>query len=432
MRFKYGQDDIPPIGELFLYGLQWFAIAVPGIIILGDVVGSLHFSTYAEQAVYMQKLSLVTAVTLFVQIFLGHRLPLITGPAAVLLVGVLASSTFSLNTIYFSILAGGLLLALASMTGLFGILQRLFTTRVVAVVLLLIAFTLLPTIVQLTTDAQGSATFLSSLLFSMALLLVMLVGHRLLPGIWRSTLIIWGMLVGSIFHFLLFGRSSQRDVLAENLVAGMFHHLTLEISLDIGVLLSFLICFLALSVNDLGSIQSVGELLGTQDLGRRVRRGITVTGLANMLAGFLGVLGPVNYSLSPGVIATTGCASRFALAPTALLLGLLAFSPAAISVIGYIPSAVTGTIFLYILGSQMSAGLLILSGSEDGSGFEKGLVVGFPVLLGTVVAFFPRSAVNSLPATLQPVLGNGFVVGVTAVLLLEHVIFSDRRVRRGP
>ena len=59
---------------------------------------------------------------------------------------------------------------------------------------------------------------------------------------------------------------------------------------------------------------------------KRITRGITITGLGNILAGFFGVIGTVNFSLSPGVIVSTRCASKYTLVPTGLGLLLLSFS----------------------------------------------------------------------------------------------------------
>jgi xanthine/uracil permease len=58
-------------------------------------------------------------------------------------------------------------------------------------------------------------------------------------------------------------------------------------------------------------MQAVNELLETKDPDKRISKGIFVTGLANVFSGLLGVIGPVNYSMSPGIIISSGCASRF-------------------------------------------------------------------------------------------------------------------------
>ena len=164
-------------------------------------------------------------------------------------------------------------------------------------------------------------------------------------------------------------------------------------------------------------------MLDLRDLDRRIARGITVTGLANVLAGLLGVVGPVNYSLSPGVVLSSGCASRFTLLPTAVIVGILPFVPSAMSLVSAIPSVVIGCILLYVLAAQVAAGMSVAFEHQGGGAFqfEDGLVIGLPVLLGTMIAFLPSEVLETFPAACRPVLGNGFVVGVIAGMLLEHV-----------
>jgi xanthine/uracil permease len=153
---RYSLDEKPPLVPWLLFGLQWLAIALPSLVIIGQVVAALHFDALSAQVVYLQKLAFVVGVTMFVQVLWGHRLPLVMGPAAVLLVGVLASQGFPPATVYTAVMTGGAAMALVSFLGLFRTLQRLFTVRVVAVVLLLIAFTLTPAIRDLMLYRSGA------------------------------------------------------------------------------------------------------------------------------------------------------------------------------------------------------------------------------------------------------------------------------------
>jgi len=41
-----------------------------------------------------------------------------------------------------------------------------------------------------------------------------------------------------------------------------------------------------------------------------------------------------------------------------------------------------------------------------------------------IIAFLPVEIINTFPPVLRPVLGNGFVVGVAAALVLEHGVFK--------
>lgn len=110
MDIRYRLDDTPPLGEFVLFGLQWLAISIPGIIVIGKVVGGLHFTDPSAQITYLQKLTFVIGIVLVTQVLWGHRLPLIIGPSTVLLVGMIASAGFDPATIYASIMMGGSLL----------------------------------------------------------------------------------------------------------------------------------------------------------------------------------------------------------------------------------------------------------------------------------------------------------------------------------
>lgn len=424
MELKYDLDTLPPAGETILHGLQWFALLVPVVIIIGKISGGLHCTAPEQEIVYLQKLTFLLAVVLFSQVFLGHRLPLISGPSSVLLVGIVASCGFPIEAVNTSIMAGGGLLFLLSVSGLFGRIQRLFTPRVVAAVLLLIAFTLLPTVAHLITDGP---TPRGSLLFSLAFTLCLFPINRYVTGLGKALFIIGALCGGTIAYLLVFPEALKIEpVMKSDIVAGFFYDLTLRLVFAPGVAVSFLVCFLALAANDLGSIQSLNEMLHADHPHRRISRGMAVTGAANVAAGFLGVIGPVNFSLSPGIIAASGCASRYALLPTAALLLLLSLSPAALAFAGLVPSAIIGSVLLYILSSQVAVGLVTLE-EDEGFSLTGGIVIGLPILLGTLIAFLPATVVRGFPGPLQPLLGNGFVVGTAAVLFLEHLVFRRQK-----
>ncbi|WP_342679736.1 purine/pyrimidine permease [Methanofollis sp. UBA420] len=422
MHFTYGLDDKPGIGELAIFGLQWLAVSVPAILIIGSVVSALQPGGSA--IAYMQKLFLVIALVLLVQVLWGHRLPLVVGPATVLLIGVLASMEHGVGAINASIMIGGAILALLSATGLFKYLKMLFTPRVIVVILLLIAFTLAPVILTLIT-ADGVVSPVSNFTFALVFALALFCAGGLLKGMWKATLAIWALLLGSLAYYLVFGTFSVPATNAAilSLPEGLIAPLVVP---DAGVLAAFLICFLALAINELGSIQSVGGLLQADRMDERVNRGMTVTGLGNALSGVAGVIGPVDFSLSPGVIAATGCASRFALVPAALALMAIGFSPLLITYLSSIPQPVIGIVLAYVMTAQIAAGLMLGEETRAVASFEDGLVIGIPVLIGTVVAFLPAAIAAGFPATLRPVIANGFVVGVVLVLILEHFVYRKR------
>ncbi len=430
MKLQYGIDDKVPILKSLLIGIQWAALLISTIIILGKVVGDIHYADHYNQVLYLRKLLLICSLTLFFQIYMGHRLPLIPGPSAVLLIGIIASRGFPFSDIYTSVAAGGLLITLLAISGILRHAQMLFTGNVVSVVLLLIAFTIAPTILDLMIDQKSGVTPLYNMSFAVAILFCMLLLHRFLGGIWKSTLIIWALAFGSFVYHLLFHVHIPEYL--PGIHSSWFDQFIVDIntrlSFQPGIFISFIFCFIALLINDLGSIESVNELLEVSDREIRVKRGIAVTGIANLASGFLGVIGPVNYSMSPGVIMSTGCASRYTFIPAAFIMLILSFMPALTSFIGSVPPVVIGSVLAYVMTSQIAAGLTVAfkDSEEEGFRFENGMVIGLSVLLGTMVAFMPSTFTNNLPVYLRPIIGNGFVAGVIASILLENIFFTGK------
>lgn len=420
---KYQLDDRPGAFPMLMYGLQWWIVSIPCVVIMGVIIAKLHFPSDADQIFYMQKLFALMGIGMTVQVLWGHRLPLIIGPASVLLIGILATMSVGVGAIYTSIMVGGVLLAILAFAGLLSHLQAIFTSRIIIVILCLIAFTLSPVILRLIFDGGGLVLF--HLFFALLLALAMLIVNKLLRGIWKSVVVLCGIIAGSIIYYSVAGMPESTGYSGMASVTSSFWIWPWQF--DIGAILSFFFCFIALIVNELGSIQAVGKMIGADRLEQRTTRGVGVTGLANMLSGAVGVVGPVDYSMSPGIIAATGCASRYTLIPAGLGLILCAFFPGFIQVLNTIPGVVMGAVLLYLMASQLSAGLQMLTREKAVADFEGGLVIGFPLMVALLLSFAPEDAIQTIPVLLRPIVGNGFVMGVITVLLLEHVVFRKRQ-----
>ena len=418
MDFKYSLNDRPRAAAMVMYAVQWLLIAVP-VVLTSAFVARLQYDTLAEQTLYTQKLFAVMGLTMIVQSLWGHRLPLVAGPAAVLLVGVMASISSSPEVIYTSIAVGGALVALLATTGWIKKLQPLFTPRISIVMMALIAFTIVPVFLRLIfADAEHyGLSFVMALVLSIA----MVVANNRLRGMWKSAVVLIALVVGSAAYFAFAGLPSLEGATAAG--AG---RLFITPKFDVGVIVAFLICYVALLINELGSVQSVSAYVEADNVPKRSTRGVALTGVMNVVAGAMGVLGPVDYTLSPGVIAATGCASRYPLVLTGVGLVICALFPQLVAVLSAIPSPVMGVVLLYLMAAQVAAAFQMSGTMSAARDFNGALTIGLPIMLALVVAFLPAEVSAALPAVLRPIVGNGFVMGVIVVLVMEHVIFRKR------
>lgn len=416
MKLKYGLNDRPSAGATMLYGLQWFMICIP------VVITSTFIAPPGETVFYTQKLLAVMGITMIVQALWGHRMPLVAGPAAVLLMGVITASAqgHGSSTIYPSMMVGGAIVAAIAASGAMLKMQRLFTPRIVVSILLLISFTTANPIVGLIFSDNDHQ--LLAFIFSIACVLVMAVANNLMHGIWKTTVVIWAMILGSVFYYCITGFPSQfaTDTVEPQLINS-------PVVFDPGVMIAFVFCYIALLINQVGSMQSLGEMVSASDMPRRNRRGMGVAGVMNIVSGALGVLGPVDYSLSPGVVASTSCASRYTIIPAAAAMVVLAFIPDAVSVLLTIPQPVMGTVLLYLMATQISAGLNMMQATKAVPTFKDGMIIGIPIMFNIILSFAPQEAINAIPSLLRPIVGNGFVMGIIVILLLEHVLLKRSR-----
>ena len=416
MDFRFNIDDRPSVGATLLYGLQWLMICIP------VVLTSTFVAPAGETVFFTQKLFALCGATIIIQVLFGHRLPLVAGPAAVLLMGVIAAASqgHSASTIYPSMIIGGARVTLLAAIGAMKYIQKIFTPRIVAAIVLLIAFTLIKPIIGLIFADKEHAGL--ALILAIGGVAVMAWANKVLRGIWKSMVVIVAMIFGALFYYTLTGFPTEfvSDTVAPQLFIS-------KIELDAGVVIAFIFCYVALLINQVGSVQALGQFVGADGMAKRQKRGLLLTGIMNMIGGASGVLGPVDYSLSPGVVASTSCASRYTILPAAVAMVVLALFPDAVSILLTIPKPIMGIVLLFLMATQVAAGLEVIHSTKAVLSFRDGLVLGIPIMLTLALSFAPKEAMDIVPSLLRPIVGNGFVMGIIVIILLEHLVLRERK-----
>ena len=106
---------------------------------------------------------------------------------------------------------------------------------------------------------------------------------------------------------------------------------------------------------------------------------------------------------------------------------VLAFIPEAVSVLLTIPQPVMGVVLLFLMSTQVAAGLNMIHNTSTVFSFKDGLVLAIPIMFTVILSFAPQSAMQTIPSLLRPIVGNGFVMGIIIILLLEHLFLKERQ-----
>ncbi|MFH1090453.1 MAG: solute carrier family 23 protein, partial [Pseudomonadota bacterium] len=322
----YGLNELPPMGRTVVYGVQWVIIYLPVLMIfsaLGSQVLGLGPEARAE---YFQVLLLLAGVTAVLQTLLGHKLPIMDGPALAVFVTLAAMAPLGLAVMNGGMIIGGFLLLVIGLFGLMRFLGRLITDRVMGVFLLLLGFTILPFLLPMfigvdKAHPNGQPLIL---LLSLGLTVLMSIIYHYLKGVLRSMSIFIGVVLGTLF-FTALGLADFSAVLSAPWLTGPSLPISTWPKFDLPAMFSFTLAYLALLVNSAGALYSIEPLVKPKNMSQRFNRGLIFSGLSNMAAGVLGSIGTVPYASSPGIIAVTRVGSRFTLTACGLFLVVMAF-----------------------------------------------------------------------------------------------------------
>ncbi|MGA2954942.1 MAG: solute carrier family 23 protein [Thermodesulfobacteriota bacterium] len=423
----YGLDQFPPWPQSLMYAVQWVAIFMPILMILSAISSEYLGLRQADKLLFFQRLLLTTGGIMILQTLWGHRYPLLDGPSSALLLNILILAPGGMPAIQGGMIAGGIFLLLLGVFRLTRYVEPLFTDNVISVTVILIAITLLPFLAPLIIGQRQDLAWGDPVIFgvSVSTMLFIVLLSQWLPGFLKTISLLLGILAGSSLMGAL-GRleaATMREASWLRFPHPLFPDLP---SFSAFAVIPFLVAYVAVVINGVGSIYTIGEIVGKERMGGRVARGIGFTGLGGLLAGALGTIGTVSFGLSPGVVLVTRVGSRFPLTLCGVFLCILAFFQKALALFMSIPSSVVGAALITAMASQVGAGISVLARSGKPLEGRDYLVIGLPILVGGIISILPGNFFQAFPFSAQAFLKNGLVVGIVLVLLLEHLLLRRR------
>lgn len=151
---------------------------------------------------------------------------------------------------------------------------------------------------------------------------------------------------------------------------------------------------------------------------RSVQRGMLADGIANVIAGAIGVIGMNSYSASVGLAAATGITARrvgLAAGIGWILLGLM---PGAASLVMAVPRGVLGAVLLYAASYILMSGMTIIT--QRLLDARRTLTIGVALLIALSYSEIP-GIYDALPDYLRLTIGSGLVLGMAAALTLNAI-----------
>jgi uracil permease len=425
-RYLYNIDEFPPIRLGLLYGFQWAVIMFPALIVVTNLSCQALQTDASGSIRFFQLVLLTSGLQTCCQCLWGHRYPLLDGPSTALLLTFVTLAPYGIHTIQGGTIAGSAILVGLVASGKLDRVVAWATPNVVGVILMLIAFSLLPHLLRSLIGVSLLEPHGNGMVFLLSLSLVMITAgfSQWLRGFLKTVALLLGIVVGTFAFFVLHRLDLQGFVQARWFRLPALWT-PIEPSVYWPALLAFASSYIAVVVNSLGSLHGIARITDDGRLRESISRGVLVNGLGGICCGLLGLVGTVSYSMSPGVILANRVASRYAVVWCGVIIMAAAFLPKLAALLSMIPGPVVGAALCTAMGAQVGAGLAVVaSGTPTVRDY---FVVGLPLLIGTMVGFLPEPFMASIPASLRVFCGNGLIVGIALVLALEHGILRKPR-----
>lgn len=411
--------------KAFTFGVQHLLAMYTGAVLVPIIIGGgLGMTT--KQITYLIAIDLfMCGVATLLQVwrgkYFGIGLPVVLGCTFTAVTPIiLIGNDVSINAIYGSIIASGLIIILIA--GVFGKIVKFFPPIVTGSVVTIIGISLLPTALNNIAGGQDAENFGSNenILLAAITLVVIILVYRFTKGFMRAIAILVGMIVGSIAG-LMMGVVSFAPVAD----AGWFHMVQPfyfgkpEFHLE-SILVMTLIGMVSL-VESTGVYYALSDICKQPIKSKDLAKGYRSEGLASIIGGIFNAFPYTTYSQNVGLVKMTGVKERKVIFVTGFLLIILGFLPKFAAITQVIPTAVLGAAMVAMFGLVITQGMTMLA-PEIAKSMENALIVACAIGLGVGVSVVP-GIFAELPTTLGNLLSNGIVTGsLTAIVL--NILFN--------
>ncbi|MEW8972402.1 MAG: uracil/xanthine transporter [Mesobacillus sp.] len=411
--------------------LQWLFFIFANTVVVPVSIGTAFGLDSSEIAAMLRSSLIFTGVACVMQGMFGHRYPLMEGHSGVMW-GLVLNLSLAASSMGMSLpeigggIASGMLLA-GSVTVVLGVfrllfyIQRVFTPMVMAVYLFLLTFQLILIFFKgmLRVSEDGSLDLPVTLFSFGVVILVSLLKIKGNDTIGNFSILI-GMLLGWAVYVVLFPTEQVGG--SQGSMDFSFFPLGAP-NLNYGIIaITFIASIINLS-NTIASIQASSKLTGTEASQSPLDRSYLLTGSYSIGAAFFGLVSYAPFASSVGFLESTRIFDRKPFLFGGGLMAILGIVPVLGALLATLPitvgNAVLFVAYLQLFGTSLK--------SLNGYAFDSRSIfrIAAPVLLGMSIMNLDAELFTVFPVILQPLLSNGFIMGVLLSILLETFIRWD-------
>ncbi|GAB3440965.1 nucleobase:cation symporter-2 family protein [Streptomonospora sediminis] len=424
------EDEKLPARLLLVYGLQhiltMYAGAVAPALVIGAAAGIADDP--AAMGILVSGALLVAGIATLLQ-SIGHRrlgaqMPIVVACSFVpvsAITGLAAGHDGENLPVAFgaSLAAGVFGLCL---TPFFGQLIRFFPPVVTGTIITVIGISLMPVAADwiMADDSAEPSAPLGNLALAGLTLGLILLGSRVLPGVWSRLAILIGLVAGTLVAVPLgmadFSRVGEADIVFNPASLLYFGAPRFEPA----AIATMCIIMLVVLTEGASHIIAVGEITGSRVDAKRISAGLRADVSGSLIGPLFSATPTSSFAQNIGLLALTGVRSRYVVATGAGILLVLGMFPVLGGVMSAVPGPVLGGAGLVLFGSVAASGIKTLAKADFSDNLNLVLVssaLGVAVLPLAYPTFYDR-----LPEPVELVAHSG-IIGAAVVAVGLNVCF---------
>lgn len=418
-------DEILPLNQLFLYGLQHVlamyagAVAVP--LILANALGLPK-----EQLIYLINADLFTCgIATLIQTLgfwkMGIKIPVIQGVTfAAVTPMILIGKAHGLTGIYGSVIIAGLITFLIS--SYFSRLIRFFPPVVTGSIITIIGVSLLPVAVRWAGGGIPAAPNFGDMKFlGLAFLVLILVVffYRYFKGFLSNIAVLLGLFAGLLVAIPmgLVNFSAVATAPFLGITTPFFFGMP---TFDLASVVSMTLVMLVVMTETTGDFIAIGEIIDKPITQEDLTKGLRADGFSTFLGGILNAFPYTAYAQNVGLVGLTRVKSRFVVAAAGAILVVLGLFPQIAAVVASIPTPVLGGAGIAMFGMVIASGIKTLSKIKFDNNHNL-MVVAISVAVGLIPLAVP-SIYQKFPLELQVIMNSGITAGSIVAVVLNAAL----------
>lgn len=422
-------DEVLPIGQMILYGLQHVLVMYAGAVAVPLVVGAAIGLSDAQIVVLISCDLVVCGFATLLQTLgigkrLGCRLPVVQGCTfAALIPLVLIGKEYGMGGISGAVMIAGAFTLISAPW--ICRLVRFFPKVVMGSIVTLIGLSIMPVaggwIGGGSSDMAGFGNFVSLAMAALTLVIILNI-YTFGSGLIKNIAVLIGLIIGSTLWYFV-------DTLDFSRLA-MSPWINIPIPLQFAQPEFHLVPVLLLSmvmvvvmVETMSSMMATGEMVGRKANRETLKKGLLACGLATFSGSFFNLFPYAAFAQNVGLIGLTGVRSRYVVAVSGCLLIMMGLFAKMAALVVIVPKPVLGGAGVVMFGMVAVSGIQTL-GHVNYRNNNNGMVVALTLGLGLMPVLVPQLFAQ-LPDLAKMFLHSGITVG-TCVAIMANLILNGK------